>query len=218
MVALVSLAFRFRVHRAGVFVHIFLGTSNLWLLRLFVLARSVVLNPNFSFTPNFNFREIVSLRQISFLGEKVSVLGVAVPRTEWQWLATGSLIVMMTYFIDAVARQWLAARKDSRRKARTITGGLILPMFCVMIYTQWLVFKFGKFHNRYALVYRHSGHHGVRIGTDAVEQAHPAKAASRERGWRRWARGLWTTGGSVVARTIPTADRCVGKSGCGGDY
>ena len=122
------------------FVHIFLGASNPWLLRLFILARSVVLFANFAFTPNFNFREIVSLRYISFLGEKVAVLGVAVPRTDWQWLATSSLVILMAYFIDAVARQWLAASEDSRRKARIVAYGFILPMFCVMVYTQLLVF------------------------------------------------------------------------------
>src|SRR5579871_1041874 len=122
------------------FVHIFLGASNLWLLRLFVLARSVVLFANFALTPNFNFREIVSLRYISFLGEKVAVLGVAVPRTEWQWLAAGSFVILMAYFVDAVARQWLAATKDSRRKARIVTFGFILPMFCLTVYAQLLVF------------------------------------------------------------------------------
>lgn len=123
-----------------IFVHLFLGASNLWLLRLFVLVRSVVLFANFIFTPNFNFREIVSLRYISFLGEKVAVLGVAVPRTEWQWLATASLVILMAYFVDAVTRQWLSASKDSRRKARIVTYGFILPMFCVIVYTQVLVF------------------------------------------------------------------------------
>ena len=122
------------------FVHTYLGVSNLSLLRLFILARTVVIVANFIFRPNFTFREIISLRSVSFLGEKISVIGIGVPRTGWQWLAIGSLVVLLVYLIDAVFRQFRIANKESRRKARAITWGIIVPSVCATLIAQPAIF------------------------------------------------------------------------------
>ena len=122
------------------FVHLYLGASNLWLLRLFILARTVVIVANFVFRPNFTFQEIVSLRSVSFLGENISEIGVGVPRTGWQWLAIGSLIVLTVYLTDAVFRQFRTANKESRRKARAITWGIIVPSVGTSLVAQPAIF------------------------------------------------------------------------------
>src|SRR5580765_8646041 len=85
------------------FVHYYLGTGRLWLMWAVILARSVVLVVNFSVHPNFNLSNIVSLRRVSLLGEQVSQIGVAVPRSQWQMFATASLILLMAYLMDAAA-------------------------------------------------------------------------------------------------------------------
>ena len=110
------------------FVHYYLGTGRLWLMWAIIFARSVVLVVNFSVHPNFNFSSIDSLRRVSLLGEQISVIGVAVPRSQWQMLALASLILMMAYLIDAAAQRWLKGGTDSRRKALAVSLGIAVPM------------------------------------------------------------------------------------------
>src|SRR5689334_17559237 len=57
------------------FVHYYLGAGRAWLLWAVIFGRSVVLAVNFLVHPNFNFSNIASLRQVSLLGEQVSVIG-----------------------------------------------------------------------------------------------------------------------------------------------
>ena len=99
------------------FVHYYLGTGRLWLMWAIIFARSVVLVVNFSVHPNFNFSNIVSLRRVSLLGEQISLIGVAVPRSQWQMFAVASLILLMAYLIDAAAQRWLkgGTTRDARR-------------------------------------------------------------------------------------------------------
>ena len=74
------------------FAHYYLGTGRLWLLWTIILMRSVVLVVNFSVHPSFNFVSIDSLRRMSLLGEQISVIAAAVPRTDWQMFAFGQLV------------------------------------------------------------------------------------------------------------------------------
>jgi C4-dicarboxylate-specific signal transduction histidine kinase len=122
------------------FVHYYLGTGRLWLMWAFIIVRSVILVVNFSVHPNFNFSNIVSLRRVSLLSEQISVIGVAVPRSQWQMLAVASLIMLMAYQIDATAQRWLKGGTDSRRKALAVSLGMIVPMLSTVVYTQLLVF------------------------------------------------------------------------------
>lgn len=121
------------------FVHYYLGTGRPWLMWTIVVARVVVLVVNFSVHPNFNFAAIVSLRTMPLFGDHVSAIAVAQPR-EWQWFAVASLLLLVTYLIDAAARQWLKGGADSRRKALTVGLGITVPMLCTIAYTQLIVF------------------------------------------------------------------------------
>jgi signal transduction histidine kinase len=122
------------------FVRYYLGTGRLWLMWAVIFARSVVFVVNFSVHPNFNLSNIVSLRRVSLLGEQVSQIGVAVPRSQWQMFATASLILLMAYLMDAAAQGWLKGGTDSRRKALAVSLGVIVPMLSAVVYTQLLVF------------------------------------------------------------------------------
>jgi signal transduction histidine kinase len=122
------------------FVHYYLGTGRLWLMWAIIFARSAVLIVNFSVHPNFNFSNIISLRQISLFGEKVSAIGVAVPRDRGQWFAVVSLILLMAYLVDAAAQRWRKGGWESKRKALAIGLGIVVPMLCTVIYGQLLVY------------------------------------------------------------------------------
>ena len=122
------------------FVHYYLGTGRLWLMWAFIFARSVVLFVNFSVRPSFNFSDIVSLRRVSLLGEQISVIGVAVLRSQWQAFALASLILLMAYLIDAAAQRWLKGGTDSRRKALAVSLGITVPLLSSLVYNYLLVF------------------------------------------------------------------------------
>ena len=122
------------------FVHYYLGTGRVSLMWTIITMRSIVLVVNFSVHPNFNFSSIVSLRQVTVFGEQISAIGVAVPRTEWQWLATASMILMVAYLIDAVVQQWRKGDEDSRRKALAVSLGILFPMVFNAILNQSVVF------------------------------------------------------------------------------
>src|SRR5688572_24613530 len=110
------------------FAHYYLGTGRLWVLWMIILMRSVVLVVNFSVHPSFNFASIDSLRRVSLLGEQISVIAAAVPRTDWQLFATASLFLVMVYIIDAAFRRWRNGGPEARRKALTVGLGIAIPL------------------------------------------------------------------------------------------
>jgi signal transduction histidine kinase len=105
-----------------------------------IFARSLILVVNFSVHPSFTYSEIVSLRHVSLLGEQVSTLDVFVRRSEWQWLATASLILFLAYLLDAATQQWLKGGKDSKRKALAVNLGIVFPMLLTAAYSQLAAF------------------------------------------------------------------------------
>lgn len=126
------------------FVRFYLGTGRLWLMWTVILARLIVLVVNFSVHPNFNFLTIVALRQASFLGERISRIGVAVPRAGWQAFALASLALLTAYFVDAAVQRWRSGDKESRRKALAASIAVTAPMVGTVVYIQLVIF--GVFH------------------------------------------------------------------------
>lgn len=122
------------------FVHYYLGTARLWLMLAVIIARSIVLVVNFSVHPNFNFTSIVSLHHVSLLGQQISVIGFAVPRTQWQMFALASLILLMAYLIDAAVQRWRKGGPGSRRKALTVGLGIAVPLLSAVVYAYLVVF------------------------------------------------------------------------------
>jgi signal transduction histidine kinase len=122
------------------FVQYYLGTGRLWLLLTFILARLVVLVVNFTVHPTFTFLSIVSLRQVSFLGEQVSAIDVAVPRAGWQGFAAASLVLLMAYLADASVRCWRLGGREAKLRALAVGVGIAVPWLCAILHTQLLVF------------------------------------------------------------------------------
>ena len=122
------------------FVHYYLGTARVWLLWTIIVMRSVVLILNFVFDPGFNFVSIDTMRQMSLLGEQVSVIGTAVPRANWQLFALTSLFLTMAYLFDAAVRRWRKGGVDSRRKSLAVTLGATIPLLSTIIYAHLVLF------------------------------------------------------------------------------
>lgn len=120
------------------FVRYYLGTGRLWLLGTIISLRLIVLVANFLVDPNFNFLEITSLRQGSFLGEQVSVVGESKMRS-WQWLAIASMLLLIAFVIDAAVQAWLKGGPESRRKAAVLGLAIVLPMVCNIVLNQMVV-------------------------------------------------------------------------------
>src|SRR5262249_10984624 len=78
-------------------------------------------------------------RQDSLLGEPVSIVGEATIR-DIQWIAIVSLILLMTYLIDAAIEGWLKGDPGTRRKALGVTLAITLPLLGSLIYAQLVVF------------------------------------------------------------------------------
>lgn len=121
------------------FVHYYLGTGRPWLMWAVIGARSVMTVINFAVYPNFNFAEIDSLRQVSLLGEQISVIGVGVA-SQRQWFALVSIVLWVAYLVDAAIARW--RKGGTRRRAFTVFLGVIVPMLWTNFYTQLLVFGF----------------------------------------------------------------------------
>jgi signal transduction histidine kinase len=122
------------------FVHYYLGTGRLWILRAFILARVVVLVVNFSSDPNVNFR-FLDLLHGSFLREQVSVIGQSAVR-HWQWFALASIVLLMFYLVDAVVRRWRQGDVESRRKALAVVVGITATMVVNVAMNQLIAFGF----------------------------------------------------------------------------
>ena len=66
-----------------VFIRLYLGAGNWWLIAAIVTLRVVILVDNFTGYPNFNFERIDSIDHVVFLGQSVTVVGDAVTGS-WQ--------------------------------------------------------------------------------------------------------------------------------------
>jgi signal transduction histidine kinase len=123
------------------FVRYYLGTGRAWLLRTIVLARLVVLVGNFLVDPNFNWREIISLQQVSLLGEPVSVVGEAVLRS-WQWLPAASWVLMVVFVADAAVQRWRQGGPEARRRALVVGAAIGAPLAVFVVAGQIMVLGF----------------------------------------------------------------------------
>jgi signal transduction histidine kinase len=122
------------------FVAYFLRTGSLWLAVVVIAARLVVPIVAFSVDPNFNFARIISLREVTILGEQLVTVGAAVPRAGWPEFSMFSVILMAVYMLDAVVRKWRQGGSEARRKAVIITLGMVAPLVCSSAYVQLVVF------------------------------------------------------------------------------
>jgi signal transduction histidine kinase len=122
------------------FFHFYLGPSAKALMWAVILARAAILGVNFLVHPNVNFASIDSLRVISLLGDDISTIGAAQPRSEFQWFAVASLLLLMIYAVDTAVRRWRTGGAEARRRALAVLLATALPMLCSVLYTQLLIY------------------------------------------------------------------------------
>ncbi len=103
------------------FVRLYLRAGREWLAWTVIGLRTVSLLLNFAFSSGINYWKLTGLRQVSFLGEVVSVPeGVQNP---WMLLAQFSLLLLVVFVVDATITVW---RRGNRRQALTVGGSVVL--------------------------------------------------------------------------------------------
>jgi len=121
------------------FVRSFVGTGRNWLLWSALLARGVILVANFFLRPNSLFREISSVGHVGFLGERVSLVGDAIP-SGWAWFGRGSVTLVFWFMIDAGIQSWRRGDYESRRRALVVIAAVVAPALISWVLTQLIVF------------------------------------------------------------------------------
>lgn len=115
------------------FVRLYLGTGRLWLGVTVCVIRFVSLVINFVFPPSLNFRALTGLRPLDFLGETVMApVGVVSP---WTHLAEVSSLLLFVYVADASAQLWRHGKRETRRRAIIVGGGISLFILAAVTVT-----------------------------------------------------------------------------------
>ncbi len=117
----------------ALFVHLFLGTGQRWLLETIIGTRLLLLIGNFLLYPTIGWRAVVSLRHAPFLGEWVTVPG-AIELRSWHWLTVASSALVIVFVADAALRLWRQGGAEERRKALVAAGGVGLPLGLTILY------------------------------------------------------------------------------------
>ena len=123
-----------------VFVRLHLQAGRLWLAHATWLVRLAGLVFNSVSPPHLFYRELTGLRQVDFFGATVTVAqGVPSP---WLWLDQLSVLLLVTYVIDAAFTLWRRGGAVERRRAAMVGGSLIFFLFAagsLMTLASWLV-------------------------------------------------------------------------------
>ena len=125
------------------FVWLYLRAGRAWLAAMVIALRCMVLVGNFILEPNFNFRQIISLEQVSLLGESVATVGQAVVGS-WQWVATASVILLIAFVVDAAIAVWRRGGTDARSKALIVGGGILIFYLISILNTQLLIWGLAR--------------------------------------------------------------------------
>lgn len=121
-----------------VFVKLYLGTGRNWFMWAIIVLRCAILAINFSVESNFNFEEVRAIRQISFLGEQVSVVSDAVTASR-QVLATASTILSTLFIIDASILLHRRGGREARRRALVVGGSVACFAMVAILNSQLIV-------------------------------------------------------------------------------
>lgn len=109
------------------FVHLHFGSGSgsVKLLGLALGLRALAVLANYTTGVSLHVREIVSLQQVEFLGETVSMLGEWTPN---RWVILGQLaaLAQIVYVVHASRRLWQSGGREEKRRALLVGGGLAL--------------------------------------------------------------------------------------------
>ncbi len=126
-----------------VFIRLYFGTGRMWLLWTIIGARLFILVVGFIVDPNFNFQSIDSIETITFLGERVTILGHGVP-ANGQWLASFCSLLVVVYIADASLQLWRTGTREARRRALLIGGATLGAALFTSGYTQVMIWAGAK--------------------------------------------------------------------------
>jgi PAS domain S-box-containing protein len=131
---------------AGViaFIHFYLGAARPWLGGSLIGIRVAILALNVASPVSFNFEQVLSISQVRFLGESVTVAGEVVTG-RWQFLGLVSSLLLMAFVVDATVKLWRRGRVDDRRKAAVIAGSLLLFIVAGSANAQIVIFQVTRF-------------------------------------------------------------------------
>lgn len=116
------------------FVWFYFRTGMAWLAWGVVGLRCLVLALTFLLPGSINYSEIVTLKQITFLGQQVSVVAEAITNP-LQCLAEGSELLLLWFVVDASVRLWRKGGDVGRRKALLVGGGIVLFLILAAFHT-----------------------------------------------------------------------------------
>jgi len=117
---------------AFVWYHFRTGTA--WLAWAVIGLRGLVLALNFLIPESIGFKEITALKQISFLGQHVSVVAEAVSNPLNRF-AEVSALVFVVYVADASFRLWRRGGPGARRKAVLVGGGILFFLVLAAVHS-----------------------------------------------------------------------------------
>jgi len=116
----------------------YLRAGRTWLAWLVTGLRGLVLAVNFSWFPNATFREISGLREVTLLGERLSV-PVGTPNPFRPLIHLSSVLVLVLV-LDAAIASW---KRGGRRRPLTLGGAItlaiILSAVCSQLMTRGLL-------------------------------------------------------------------------------
>ena len=125
-------------------VRSYLGTGRPWLAWTIIGTRFLILVANLVVDPNVAWYSISSLRQVSFLGEPVSVIAEGALRP-LQWLMSVPMFLLLAFVIDAAVERWRRGGPDSRAKALVVGLGIAGPVAIAWMVWQVGVLRLGGF-------------------------------------------------------------------------
>lgn len=117
------------------FLYFYMRAGRPWLLWSITILRTLVVVLNFILTPNINHSQVVSIRQVSFLGDPVSIAETISSR--WMFLAQFSLLLALIFCADAAIAVW---RRGDRRMALAVGGTttfFLTANMCMAVLILW---------------------------------------------------------------------------------
>lgn len=124
----------------ALFLRLYLRAGRSWLLISLIAARCLVLLLNLVSQLNVNFERIDSIKQISFLGEPVTVVASAVTG-QYQWLAMIAVVLFLLFMLDVGITLVRRNEAGDRRIAATILAPVFASILLSSVLTQLVIWR-----------------------------------------------------------------------------
>jgi PAS domain S-box-containing protein len=110
---------------AVAFVYFYFGTASRWLLGACLLTRGLAVLMNFASGTSLHFESVTSIERFTFLGELVSMPGVAAAN---RWLPLGPLaaLTLLIYVVHAAIRLWRKGTPEERQRALVVGSAFVV--------------------------------------------------------------------------------------------